>query len=58
VQDVLSRQPDILRLRHAVAASQVAPIRHRETEVAKRALKPVDHHIAIVGVRPGVRPCK
>ena len=36
-EDVLARQPDVLLLRHAVLAAQVAPVGHRDAEVPERA---------------------
>ena len=44
VQDVLARQPHVVRLRHAVAAAQVAPVGDREPEVPQRSLVPVEDH--------------
>ncbi len=44
LQDVLARQPDVIRLGHAVAAPQVAPVGDRETEVPERPLMPVEDH--------------
>src|SRR5215216_4626868 len=38
VKNVFPRQPHVLRLRHAVAAAQIASVRHRESEIAKRSL--------------------
>ena len=44
VQDVFARQPDVVRLRHAVAAAQVAAIRHRQAQVPQRAMVGVEEH--------------
>src|SRR3989442_14484040 len=38
VEDLLSRQPDVLLFGHAVAAAQVAPIGDRDPEVSERTL--------------------
>jgi hypothetical protein len=44
MQDVLARQPGVLRLGHAVAAAEVAPVGDRETQVAQRAGVAVEQH--------------
>src|SRR5690606_28180954 len=45
-QDGAARQPDIVRLRHAVSAAQVAPIGYREPEAAEGTLHLVLDHDA------------
>ena len=55
VQDVLARQPHVVRLRHAVAAAQVAPVGDREPEVPQRALMPVEDHWFIMTRGPDCR---
>src|SRR5262245_21767801 len=50
MQDVLARQPDVLRLGHAIATAKIAAIGDRETQVAEgpveAVLKHSDHSIA------------
>ena len=41
LEQVRARQPDVLLLGHAVVAAQVAPVRHREAQVAERAAEAV-----------------
>jgi hypothetical protein len=44
VQDVLTRQPHVVRLRHAIAAAQIAAIGDRKTEVPERSVEAIDYH--------------
>jgi hypothetical protein len=44
LEDVLARQPHVLRLRHAVAAPEVAAVGDRQPQVAERALELVEEH--------------
>ena len=48
VSSVALRQPDVVRLRHAVRAPQVAAIGDRDAEVAERTLPPVEDHRGII----------
>ena len=43
MQDVLARQPDVVVLRHAVFATEVAPIGDREPQVAQRPAEGIIH---------------
>ena len=53
VQDVLAREPHVVRFGHAVAAAQVAAVGDRKTKVSKRTLMSVaDHWIHYDAVRP------
>ena len=45
-QQFLPRQPDVLLLRHAVVAAQVAPVGHRDAQAAQRPAKPVGERAA------------
>jgi hypothetical protein len=55
-QDVLARQPEVLVLRHAVVAAQVAPVGDRQPEAPQRAAEGVeDWHRAIIGYAGYVR---
>ena len=44
VQDVLARQPHVLRLRHAVAAAEIAAVGDREAEVPEGPVEAVFQH--------------
>ena len=41
LQDVLARQPQVVRLRHAVLAPQVAAIGHGQPQISQRSLMDV-----------------
>jgi hypothetical protein len=41
VEDVFARQPEVVRLRHAVLASEVAAIGDRQPQVGERPLMSV-----------------
>ena len=45
VQDLVTREPDVLLLRHAVRAAKVAAVGHRDTQIAQHAAEAVagDH---------------
>ena len=45
VQHVLARQPDVVVLRHAVFAAQVAAVGDRQPQVAQRPAEGVIHHV-------------
>jgi hypothetical protein len=50
VEEVLPRQPDILRLGHAVLAPEVAAIGHRYAQRAQRPTVCVELHVSIMPV--------
>ena len=51
LQDVFAGKPEILRLRHAVAAAEVAPVGDRQAEIAERTMVLVVQH----GLEPALR---
>ena len=58
VQDVLAREPDVLLLRHAVAAAEVAAIGDRDAQVAQHAAARVEdggHQAAPAGTASAAR---
>ena len=57
-QQVGARQPDVLRLGHAVEAAEVAAVGHRHAQRAQRPVEGVEHgHLFDYGIAPG-RPCR
>ena len=53
VQHVLSREPDVLLLRHAVAAAQVAAVGDREAQAAQRSPEAITRARVVLGPMPG-----
>ena len=51
MQHVLARQPDVLVLRHAVLAADVAPVGDRQPQIAERTIEGVlqEHWMIISG---------
>src|SRR6185436_9752574 len=43
VEDAFARQPGVVRLRHAVLAAQVAPVRDRNAQAAQPAAETIDY---------------
>ena len=51
VQHVLARQPDVVVLRHAVFAAQVAAVGDRQPQVAQRPPEAIEHSIIEFRIR-------
>ena len=55
LQQIVFRQPDVVLLRHAVRAAEVAAVRDRQAEISQRALEDVACHRTESRVRSGGR---
>ena len=55
VEDVAARQPDVVLLRHAVLAAQIAAVGHRDAQVAQRPAEAVVRRWTCGASMPGCR---
>ena len=52
MQQILARQPDVLVLRHAVLAADIAPVGDRQPQIAERTIERVlQEHRMIISAR-------